>query len=123
MPGVMDKIETGNVLVVDDDAALVRLLRLTLRQGGFDVATAANGSEGLERLSAQKPDVIVLDLEMPVMDGRAFFRELRSRGVETPVLILSARGARQARRELGANAALEKPFDTEDLVDSVRQLI
>jgi len=111
-----------NVLIIDDDAALVRMLRLTLRDGGFDVSSASNGREGLERVADHEPDVIVLDLQMPVMDGATFYRELRSRGFEIPVLVLSARGARPAQRELKAEAYLDKPFRPDDLVREVARL-
>lgn len=131
MPHTATKRPTGKdvatmptVLVVDDDAALTRMLRLTLRDGGFDVTTAANGALALDQIDAEHlPDAIVLDLEMPVMDGRSFYRELRERGFEVPVLVLSAYGARVAQRELGANAYLNKPFDPEDLITEVRELV
>ncbi len=112
------------VLVIDDDAALTRMLRLTLRDGGFEVSTAANGALALDQIDDEHlPDAIVLDLEMPVMDGRSFYRALRERGIDVPVLVLSAYGARGAQRELGANAYLNKPFDPEALVSEVRELI
>jgi CheY-like chemotaxis protein len=111
------------VLIVDDDAPLARMLSLTLRDGGFEVMSAANGQMALEQVTAAQPDAIVLDLEMPVMDGRAFFRELRARGDATPVLVLSAYGARRAQRELGADGHLDKPFDPEALVGAVREIL
>ncbi len=112
----------AKVLIVDDDAPLVRLLSLIFRQDGFEVATAGNGLEALSQVDVTAPDVIILDLEMPVMDGRTFFRELRSRGIETPVLILSALDARSARRELAAEASMAKPFDPDELVSNVGAL-
>jgi CheY-like chemotaxis protein len=111
------------VLIVDDDAALTRLLRLTLREGGFDVAAAGNGLEGLERVEEREPDVIVLDMQMPVMDGRKFYEELRSRGVDTPVLVLSAYNARAEQRDIHANAYMNKPFDPDELVSAVNDLV
>lgn len=111
-----------NLLVLDDDEALLRLLRLLLEAEGFRVVTARNGIEGLERLETDVPDAIVLDLEMPVMDGRSFFRELRARGDSTPVVILSAYGARSAQRELQAEAGLDKPFEPERLISVIRAL-
>ena len=111
------------VLVVDDDPAVIRMVSLSLITDGFDVSTAGDGLQGLERLEAQSFDVIVLDLQMPRMDGRAFFREMRSRGYETPVVILSAYGADVARSELKANGAFSKPFDPDDLSAVVRRLI
>jgi DNA-binding response OmpR family regulator len=112
----------SKVLVLDDDNALLRLLRLTLTSEGFEVITASNGLEGLEKVDQEPPDVILLDLEMPVMDGRTFFRELRKQGNNTPVLILSAYGARDAQRELHADGSLEKPFDADVLMNELKQL-
>jgi DNA-binding response OmpR family regulator len=112
----------SKVLVLDDDNALQRLLRLTLTSEGFEVITASNGLEGLEKVRVDPPDVILLDLEMPVMDGRTFFRELRKQGNNTSVLILSAYGARNAQRELQAEGSLEKPFEADVLMDELRQL-
>jgi DNA-binding response OmpR family regulator len=65
----------------------------------------------------------VLDMQMPVMDGRTFFRELRSHGDLTPVIVVSAAGARSAQRELHAEAALAKPFNLNDLVNQVSALV
>ena len=112
----------ANVLIIDDDPALRRLLRLTLQDGGFDVVTAANGVDGLEHIAAREPDVIVLDLKMPVMDGRTFYGKLREGGYSTPVVILSAFGAREAGRALGAEAYMDKPFDPNALLDEVKRL-
>jgi DNA-binding response OmpR family regulator len=91
--------------------------------GGLDVLSAADAQTGLQLLETEQVDAIVLDLRMPGMDGRALFREVRARGNKAPVLIASAYGARQAQQELGAEAAIEKPFDPDELVDVVRQLI
>ena len=111
------------ILVVDDDAALSRMLLLALRGEGMEAASAPNGEIALDEVAQRDPDVIVLDLEMPVMNGREFFRELRARGTETPVLVLSAFEARRGQRELGANAYLNKPFNPADLVREVRDLL
>ena len=110
------------VLVVDDDVSLSRLVRAILRTADYEVAQAFNGIEGLEVASREHPDVIVLDLQMPQMDGRGFFRELRARGDQTPVLVSSSYGARSAQKELGAEGAIEKPFDPDALVAAVTQL-
>ena len=115
--------DAPSVLVLDDDPAVTRLLSLSLMTDGFQVSTAGDGIEGLERLASQSFDVIVLDLQMPRMDGRAFFREIRSRGYDTPVVILSAYGAEVARTELRANGAVSKPFDPDDLAAVVRGLL
>ena len=104
------------VLVVEDEPALRRLIALTLSDVGMDVSTAEDGQAALAVGTHSPPDVVVLDLEMPVMDGRACFRALRSLGIQAPVLILSAHGAREAAKELGAEAAMDKPFEASDLV-------
>lgn len=111
------------VLVVEDEPALRRMLTFTLRDAGFDVRTAANGRAGLEDVSLKEPDVVVLDLEMPVMDGRTFFRAFREQGHQAPVLILSAYGARRAARELHAEAAVQKPFRADDLIEKLERLV
>lgn len=113
------------VLVIDDDPPLRRMLSLTLRDGGFAVLPAADGQAALDLLAADPslPDAIVLDLEMPVMDGRAFFRALRERGFEVPVIVVSAYGARTAQRQLGAESYLDKPFSPDELVRRVRSLL
>jgi two-component system response regulator PrrA len=118
----LEEIKAPAVLIVDDDAALRRMLRLTLQGGGFEVRIAENGRDALESVCEHVPDAVVLDLEMPVMDGRAFYRELRQRGIEVPVLIVSAYGARAAGRELGA-PAMEKPFNPDELVAAVRDML
>jgi DNA-binding response OmpR family regulator len=111
------------VLVIDDDPALVRMIRLALLSEGLAVDTAADGLLGLEATERANYDLIVLDLQMPNMDGRAFFREFRARGGTTPVLLLSAYGAQDARHELGAQAAIAKPFDPAVLVRTVRTIL
>ena len=108
------------VLVIDDDPAVNRLMGMSLRLHGFDVASASNGLAGLDEVDATHPDVIILDLEMPFMDGRTFFRELRARGDHTPVLIASAHGARQAALELCAEGYIAKPFHPDDLAHKIR---
>lgn len=110
------------VLVVDDDVSLSRLVRAILRTAQYEVAQAYNGIEGLEAASRERPDVIVLDLQMPQLDGRGFFRELRARGDYTPVLVSSSYGARSAQQELGAEGSIEKPFDPDALVAAVARL-
>jgi DNA-binding response OmpR family regulator len=113
----------SHILVLDDDPALVRVVRLALLSEGFTVAVAVDGVQGLEMIEANGYDLLVLDLQMPRMDGRTFYRELRARGFNIPVLLLSAFGAHAARRELMAEDALDKPFDTDDLVSRIRDLL
>jgi len=116
--------KTGSrILVVDDDVNLTRLLRAILRTSGFDVVTSGESTSGLTVAEQGAFDLIILDLRMPVMDGRTFYRELRAKGVQTPVVIASAYGARAAQAELGAQAAIEKPFDPDRLIDTVNRIL
>jgi two-component system response regulator AtoC len=121
--GASQEAQRLAVLVVDDDDSLLKLFRAILRSADYEVTTAGNGSEALEVATRQHLDVIVMDLRMPVLDGPGFFRELRARGDKTPVLITSAFGARDAQRQLGAEGAIEKPFDPEELLLAVGKLV
>ncbi len=114
---------TRSVLVVDDDNSLSRLLTIVFRDAGYDVATAPDGQAALACVAAETPDVVILDLEMPGMNGREFYRELRTRGVSCPVLILSAYGAKAGQQELGAQSYMNKPFDPDDLLSAVGTLL
>lgn len=116
-------VSTKRVMIVDDDYNLSRLVEATLKMGGLEVATFSSGISALQHLKNEHFDALILDLRMPGMDGRTFYRELRSRGISAPVLIASAYGARNAQQELGAEAAIEKPFDPERLLDVVLQIM
>ena len=111
------------VFIVDDDRSLLGLLRLIFQDADFEVNTYLDAQTALTELTSEDPDVIVLDLEMPVMNGRDFYRAMRGRGINTPVLILSAYGARAAQQELGADSYVDKPFTPEQLVEAVRALV
>jgi DNA-binding response OmpR family regulator len=114
----------ATVLIIDDDIALTRLVSLVLRTDGIDVRSAMSGEEGLELLDrAGHPDLIVLDLSVPQMGGREFYRQARLGGYQGPVLVCSAFGAVAANQELGAQGAVEKPFDPDELLDRVRGII
>ena len=112
-----------DVLVVDDYPAVLRLLKLTLRGGGFDVSGASNGAEALEEVEGRQPAAIALDIEMPVMNGFEFLRSAASAARGLPVVILSAYNPRRVQRELGAQGYLCKPFEPEDLIDIVSRVV
>jgi two-component system, OmpR family, response regulator MtrA len=111
-----------DVLIVDDEPGISKIVRLMLQSEGLDVAVKDNGSTALDFIEAEPVRLVLLDLNMPEMDGREFFRLLRQRGFHTPVIIMSAHGARTAAREIGADAYLDKPFLAEDLVACVEKL-
>src|SRR5687767_10601631 len=99
------------VLVVEDEPAIRRLTSLSLEDAGMRAVGAANGQEALDLLNELQPDAIVLDLTMPVMDGRTFYHQLRERGFETPVMLLTAHAPNATQLELQAQAAMGKPSD------------
>lgn len=110
------------VLVIDDEAPIRRLLRLTLEPQGYKVYEAGNGQLGLQEAAARRPDVIVLDLGLPDMDGLAVLKRLREWS-QTPVLVLSVRDReadKVAALDNGADDYLTKPFGTEELLARMR---
>jgi len=113
------------VLVVDDDPPLRRMLERTLTAEGFEVASAPDGGAALVAAERRAPDVIVLDVAMPGLDGLAVCRRLRSKGLPTPILMLTARDAvvdRVAGLEAGADDYLVKPFAVQELIARIRAL-
>jgi two-component system response regulator MprA len=113
------------VLVVDDDPPLRRMLARTLAAEGFEVTVAADGPAALVATERAAPDVIVLDVAMPGLDGLAVCRRLRSKGLPTPILMLTARDAvpdRVAGLEAGADDYLVKPFAVQELIARIRAL-
>ena len=112
------------ILVVDDEERIVNFLRSKLKASGYEVLTASNGLEGLEQAQAQEPDLIVLDLLMPKMDGLEMLKELRSFST-VPVIILTAKGADTDRikgLQLGADDYLPKPFNPDELVARIETI-
>jgi two-component system, OmpR family, response regulator MprA len=111
------------VLVADDDRPVGRMLARTLEAEGYEAVVAEDGGAALALHERLRPDVIVLDLAMPGVDGLSVVRRLRGRGDPTPVLILTARdavGDRVAGLEAGGDDYLVKPFATEELIARVR---
>jgi len=112
------------ILVVDDEERIVNFLRSKLKASGYQVLTASNGLEGLEQAQAQEPDMIVLDLLMPKMDGLEMLKELRTFSA-VPVIILTAKGADADRikgLQLGADDYLPKPFNPDELVARIEAI-
>jgi DNA-binding response OmpR family regulator len=116
----------GRVLVVEDDDLLREALAEVLADDGHDVRTAANGADALAQLESWEPQLIVLDLMMPIMDGFAFRAEQLRRDlrVDVPVLVLSAvRDLDAAATRIDAAACLSKPFRLEEVLASVATLL
>ena len=113
------------VLVVDDDAPVRRMLDRSLRAEGFDVEAVGDGGAALAAAERTAPDLVVLDVAMPGVDGLAVARRLRARGLTGSILMLTARDAvpdRVAGLEAGADDYLVKPFALEELVARLRAL-
>jgi two-component system, chemotaxis family, chemotaxis protein CheY len=116
------------VLVVDDSASIRQMVTFTLQEGGFSVVEAGNGQEGLTRLEQGKVDLIITDLNMPVMDGITFIRQLRARPASryTPVLMLTteSQGAKkQEGRSAGATGWIVKPFNPDKLLQVIAKVL
>jgi DNA-binding response OmpR family regulator len=112
------------ILVVDDDQRILNFVRSKLNISGYKVLTATNGLDGLEQAQAQEPDLIVLDLLMPKMDGLEMLKELRSFSA-VPVIILTAKGTDVDRikgLQLGADDYLPKPFNPDELVARIEAI-
>ena len=116
------------ILVVDDDAKIVRLVRTYLERDGFSVVTAGDGPGALEAIETHRPALVVLDLMLPELDGRAVIRAVRrdDEAARTPILVLSARSStvdRIAGLEDGADDYLPKPFSPAELVLRVKSIL
>jgi DNA-binding response OmpR family regulator len=128
MPAADPSIPTAPILVVDDDAKIVRLVRTYLERDGFSVVTAADGPAALDAIETHAPALVVLDLMLPELDGRAVIRAVRrdEEAGRTPILILSARSStidRIAGLEDGADDYLPKPFSPAELVLRVKSIL
>ena len=114
---------TGRVLVVDDDPDILDALSEILEVEGYEVQRARNGREALQRLEHTPPDLVLLDLMMPVMDGWEFARSLDPE-VRPPIIVLSAdRNVSVKAQEIGALGWLAKPFELSELLAVVRRAI
>lgn len=116
------------MLVVDDDPVIQKLLQVNFEMEGYSVVTAADGEEGLARARADHPDVIVLDVMMPKMNGLEVAQALKAdeSTAGIPIILLSAKAQEadvQAGRETGANDYVTKPFDPLDLLERVAGLV
>lgn len=119
-------VERRRVLVIDDDLPLRGMLAAALRQHGFQVLLAGDGAEGHRALKIHKPDVILLDLAMPDVNGWDFLQRLRETGQlgKTPIIVVSAhlRIDPQAVLQMGVSAILPKPFNLNELIDLIEHL-
>jgi CheY-like chemotaxis protein len=112
----------GHILVVDDEPAIRDTVSEMLDLEGYRVATAANGAEALRALEQDHPDVVLLDMRMPVLDGWGFASAVRARGVTVKIVVMTAaRDAERWAREISANGFLAKPFGFDDLLSVIEE--
>ena len=119
---MISALERRRVLIVDDEEAILRFLKASLTANDYEVIEAKTGIEAIKRATAEAPDVILLDLGLPDMDGKEVVRILRE-GSMTPIIVVSAR-AREAEKiealDLGANDYVNKPFGMGELLARLR---
>jgi len=116
------------VLVVDDDPVIQRLLQVNFEMEDYTVLIAGDGQEGLERARAEKPDVVLLDVMMPKMDGIAVAKALRAdpETADLPIIMLTAKAQAadiQSGLDVGVDVYVTKPFDPLELLETVRELL
>jgi DNA-binding response OmpR family regulator len=114
------------ILVIEDDPAILRGLVDNLRFESYDVLTAMDGEAGYRLVGEKKPDLIVLDLMLPKLSGYEICRKLRAEGIETPILMLTARGEEADRvlgLDLGADDYVSKPFSVRELLARIRAIL
>jgi len=109
--------ETCRILVVDDDELIRATVTGILLQEGYRVETATNGSDALDSLDRISPDIVLLDMRMPVIDGWGFARIVRERRLGVRIVVMTAaQDARRRAEEIAADAYLSKPFDLDELI-------
>jgi DNA-binding response OmpR family regulator len=118
----------AHVLLIDDDQEVARAVKLRLRKSGYAVTIAFNGEMGLRAALENRPDAIILDVRMPLMDGLTMLTEMRreARMQEVPVILLSAFMREEDKRaalRLGASYFIEKPYDSLVLIEAVEQAV
>jgi len=116
------------ILIIDDDPVVVKLTETRLKAHGYQVMTTCEAPDGLEKAIKQKPDLIILDVMMPIVNGYNFCRLLKSHHEHKgpPVILLTSRTTEQDRKigeEVGANAYLTKPVDMELLLTTIKDLM
>jgi two-component system, OmpR family, response regulator len=116
----------GRLLVVDDEKTILELLSGSLRLAGFEVTTAASGTEAVRAAASRRPDLVLLDVMMPDGDGFDALRRMRSAGIELPVIFLTARDEESDRVngfDLGADDYVTKPFSLSELLGRIRAVL
>jgi DNA-binding response OmpR family regulator len=117
---------SATILIVEDEFAVARGIQFALQQEGYEVVVARSGEEGLDIATNQAPDLVVLDVRLPGMDGFEVLRRLRATGSKAPILVLTARDDEMDKvigLELGADDYLAKPFGLRELMSRIKALL
>jgi CheY-like chemotaxis protein len=114
-------VNVATILIVDDESDILFLLRMTLESAGYVVVEADNGASALEQAKHARPDLLITDLMMPVMDGRQLIDRIRAHPqlADMPIILVSA----NPNGTVGAHAIMRKPFRQEELINNVRTLL
>ncbi len=128
MSHIRDKADRRHILYIDDSPDIRQLLEYLLKHEGYETSSAANGKEGIDCLDKCMPDLVLMDIEMPVMDGYQTCREIRKRkeydGI--PIIMVTSLGGSDIKENmlsLGANDYIEKPFDSRELLARIKSHI
>ena len=118
-----DPSEQDPILVVDDDPSILAVISQLLEDEGYAVETATNGAEALQRVEQTHPALVLLDMNMPILNGWDFARQVHERGLEAPIVVMTAgERAHRAAAEINALGYLAKPFEIDQLLDTVEHL-
>jgi two-component system OmpR family response regulator len=126
MTGMSEATPEARLLVVEDEPNILELLSASLRLAGFEVATATGGLEAISAVQRHRPDLVVLDVMLPDLDGFDVARRLRSGGTRTPVLFLTARDATEDKvrgLSIGGDDYVTKPFSLEEVIARIRAVL
>ena len=118
-------MDIQKVLIADDEKHIREILKMYCEKEGFDVIEAADGAEAILKVQSEKPDILILDIMMPKLDGLSVLRKMRNKNENTPVLLLTAKDSvedRVAGLDAGANDYLSKPFHLAELEARIRSL-
>ncbi len=114
------------ILIVDDDIAVIKILKIRLEQAGYEVISAVDGDEGWDKFKDERPDLVVLDIILPSIDGDTLCELIKGEGSSTPVIMLTGKtlaGDMEDAFKAGADVYINKPYDPKHLLEHVKKLI
>ncbi len=114
----------AKILVVDDEIDIIELVKLRLQSNGCEVMAAYDGEQALEKVKDYKPDLILLDIKLPIMSGEEVYKSIKSDPIteKIPVILFTASGGDELAK-MGANGFIKKPFESKELLDKIGELV